>query len=109
MNGGETAAEKKAVFPLLLTELVKNGKVSPVERTFGSLKPRFQATLERFCGSGNDKINELAKTIENADKENAPQTETAEYQQLILSRYGLRVNSFRALAHSYLMPKHLAV
>lgn len=77
----ETEAKKEEL-PPLLTELVKsnsivkNAKVRPIERTFSSLKPNFQAALEKFCG--DDKVNELAKTIENADKENAPQTEFAE-------------------------------
>lgn len=48
LNGMETKT-KKPYFPPLLTELAENGK-----------------------------INELAKAIQNADKENAPQSEATE-------------------------------
>ncbi len=82
LNGSETAAEKKADIPLLLTELadnnaiVRNAKVKPIERTFASFKPMFEATLKKFYG--RDKVDELAEAIQNAGKENAPQAETAE-------------------------------
>ncbi len=84
LNGTETEA-KKADFPLLLTELarsnsiMKNAKVKPIERTFSDLKPNFQAALEKFCG--DKKIDELSEAIQNADKVNAPQAETAEQKK----------------------------
>jgi len=49
LNGGETAAEKMAELPLLLTDL-----------------------------SEDEKIKELAEAIRNVGKENAPQAVTAE-------------------------------
>lgn len=51
LNGGEVAAEKKAGFPPLLTELAED-----------------------------EKINELAKAIRSTDEENAPQVEAAEQE-----------------------------
>lgn len=53
---GEPTAEKKAEIPPLLTDLVS----------------------EKF--GGDNKINELAEAIRNADKGNDPQAETAEQE-----------------------------
>lgn len=66
--------EKKPCLPPLLTEIAENE--IPKERTFSDFKPRFQATLDKFCA--NNKSDISSEAIQNVDKENAPQAETAE-------------------------------